>query len=57
METLKVRVSGDSLHPKLLTSSEVELMETFRLILLAGKSMLLLTSSEVELMETYRLLL
>ena len=37
---------------KLLTSSEVELMETNNIFFLLGFGLLLLTSSEVELMET-----
>jgi len=38
--------------PQLLTSSEVELMETRLLVTQSLKSFVLLTSSEVELMET-----
>ena len=41
-------------YQKLLTSSEVELMETFLILFQRHPLFLLLTSSEVELMETKR---
>ncbi len=44
---------ADSLYIELLTSSEVELMETLPYLATGRGKIPLLTSSEVELMETF----